>query len=58
VDKRVRRAISLKLVSHYDDVLWSFVMLPDAKPVSVFFLFPLGPCIACLLVLTTFARRW
>jgi hypothetical protein len=30
----VRRTISLKLVSHSDDDLWSFVMLPDAPTVS------------------------
>jgi hypothetical protein len=31
---RVRRAISLKAVRHGNDDLWSFVMLPDAPPVS------------------------
>jgi hypothetical protein len=31
---RARRAISLKAVRHRDDDLWSFVMLPDAPPVS------------------------
>jgi hypothetical protein len=31
---RARRAISLKSVSHNDDDLWSFVMLPDAPEVS------------------------
>jgi hypothetical protein len=31
---RARRAISLKSVLHGDDDLWSFVMLPDAPPVS------------------------
>jgi hypothetical protein len=32
---RVRHAISLKSVPHTNDDLWSFVMLPDAQPVSV-----------------------
>jgi hypothetical protein len=31
---RARRAISLKLVPHSNDDLWSFVMLPDAPTVS------------------------
>jgi hypothetical protein len=31
---QARRAISLKAVRHSDDDLWSFVMLPDAPPVS------------------------
>jgi hypothetical protein len=31
---RARRAISLKAVRHGNDDLWSFVMLPDAPPVS------------------------
>jgi hypothetical protein len=31
---RARRAISLKAIRHSDDDLWSFVMLPDAPPVS------------------------
>jgi hypothetical protein len=31
---RARRAISVKAVQHSDDDLWSFVMLPDAPPVS------------------------
>jgi hypothetical protein len=31
---RARRAISLKAVRHSDDDLWSFIMLPDAPPVS------------------------
>jgi hypothetical protein len=31
---RARRAISLKAVRHSNDDLWSFVMLPDAPPVS------------------------
>jgi hypothetical protein len=31
---RARHAISLKAVRHSDDDLWSFVMLPDAPPVS------------------------
>jgi hypothetical protein len=31
---RARRAISLKAVRHSNDNLWSFVMLPDAPPVS------------------------
>jgi hypothetical protein len=34
VATRTRRAISLKDVLHSDDDLWSFVMLPDAPPVS------------------------
>jgi hypothetical protein len=55
---RVRRAISLKSVPHSDDDLWSFVMLPDAEPVSTVFLLPLDPCIAFMLVLTTSACSW
>jgi hypothetical protein len=31
---RVRRAINLKAGRHSNDVLWSFVMLPDALMVS------------------------
>jgi hypothetical protein len=31
---RARRAISLKVVRHGNDDLWSFVMLPDAPAVS------------------------
>jgi hypothetical protein len=31
---RARRVISLKAVMHNNDGLWSFVMLPDAPPVS------------------------
>jgi hypothetical protein len=31
---RVRHAISLKAGRHINDDLWSFVMLPDAPPVS------------------------
>jgi hypothetical protein len=31
---RARRAISLKAVRHSNNDLWSFVMLPDAPPVS------------------------
>jgi hypothetical protein len=31
---RARRTVSLKWVPHSDDDLWSFVMLPDAPPVS------------------------
>jgi hypothetical protein len=39
---RARRAISLKAVMHSNDDLWSFVMLPDAPPVSrlPLFLYP------------------
>jgi hypothetical protein len=33
-----RRAVSLKSVPHGDDDLWSFVMLPDAPPVSALLL--------------------
>jgi hypothetical protein len=58
VATRARRAINLKSVPHSDDDLWLFVMLPDAKPVSAGFLFPLGPCIVFLFVLTTSARSW
>jgi hypothetical protein len=35
---RARHAINLKSVPHSDDDLWSFVMLPDALPVSVLLL--------------------
>jgi hypothetical protein len=35
---RARRAVSLKSVPYSDDDLWSFVMHPDAPPVSAFFL--------------------
>jgi hypothetical protein len=31
---QARRAVNLKVVPHSDDDLWSFVMLPDAGPVS------------------------
>jgi hypothetical protein len=31
---RARCAISLKAVRHNNDDIWSFVMLPDAPPVS------------------------
>jgi hypothetical protein len=33
---RPRRAVSLKAVKHSDDDLWSFIMPPDAPPVSGF----------------------
>jgi hypothetical protein len=33
---RARRAVSLNAVKHSDDDLWSFIMLPDAPPVSGF----------------------
>jgi hypothetical protein len=33
---RARWAVSLKAVKHSDDDLWSFIMLPDAPPVSGF----------------------
>jgi hypothetical protein len=38
---RARRAISLKAIRHGNDDLWSFVMLPDAPPVSRLPPFPL-----------------
>jgi hypothetical protein len=38
---RARCAISLKVVRHSDNDLWSFVMLPDAPPVSKLPPFPL-----------------
>jgi hypothetical protein len=42
---RARRAISLKSVLHSDDDLWSFVMLPDAPPVSeLLLLWALASC--------------
>jgi hypothetical protein len=44
-------------VSHRDDDLWSFVMLPDSQPGSVVFLFLLIPCVVCLLVLTAAHSR-
>jgi hypothetical protein len=34
VATRARHAIILKAVRHSNDDLWSFVMLPDAPPVS------------------------
>jgi hypothetical protein len=34
VATRARRAISLKAITHGNDDLWSFVMLPDAPAVS------------------------
>jgi hypothetical protein len=55
---RARRAINLKSVPHSDDDLWSFVMLPDAQPVSTVFRFPLGSRIAFMFVLAIFARGW
>jgi hypothetical protein len=41
-----RHAINLKAVPHSDDDLWSFVMLPDARPVSIIFSFLFGSCLA------------
>jgi hypothetical protein len=41
---RARRTISLKVVRHSDDDLWSFVMLPDAPLVSKLPPFPLFLC--------------
>jgi hypothetical protein len=41
---RARRAVSLKWVPHSDDDLWSFVMLPDAPPVSAPLLLLGFPC--------------
>jgi hypothetical protein len=38
---RARRAISLKAVRHNNNDLWTFVMLPDAPPVSGLSPFPL-----------------
>jgi hypothetical protein len=55
---RARCAINLKSLSHSDDDLWSFVMLPNTKPVSAVSLFPSGPYIAFLFVLTTSACNW
>jgi hypothetical protein len=37
---RARPAINLKVVPHNNDDLWSFVMLPDARPVSTASLCP------------------
>jgi hypothetical protein len=39
VATRARRAISLKAIKNSNDDLWSFVMLPDALPVSGLFPF-------------------
>jgi hypothetical protein len=39
---RARRAVNLKAVKNSDDDLWSFVMLPDAPPVSSSPRFPLS----------------
>jgi hypothetical protein len=44
VATRPRRAVSLKAVKHSNDDLWSFVMLPDAPPVSGSPLFLLSLC--------------
>jgi hypothetical protein len=41
---RARWAVSLKAVKQSDGDLWSFVMLPDAPPVSGPPLFPLSLC--------------
>jgi hypothetical protein len=49
---RVRRAISLKAVRHSDDDLWSFVMLPDAPPVSGLSLFSFVPLRRAVVALT------
>jgi hypothetical protein len=38
VATRARRVVSLKSVPHSHDDLWSFVMLPDAPPVSALLL--------------------
>jgi hypothetical protein len=55
---RARRVISLKSMPHSDDDLWLFVMLPNDQPVSVVFIFPSGPCVVFLLVLTAPAHSW
>jgi hypothetical protein len=55
---RARRAINLKAVPHSDDDLWSFVMLPDAQPVSTVFL-PFWVLVSRSSVeLTTPIRSW
>jgi hypothetical protein len=56
---RARRAISLKAVRHSNDDLWSFVMLPDAPPVSGLFPFSfiLPPCVAATLTFRSSQQR-
>jgi hypothetical protein len=56
---RARRAISLKAVRHINDDLWSFVMLPDAPPVSGLFpySFILPPCAVVTLTFRSSQQR-
>jgi hypothetical protein len=62
---RARLAINLKAVPHNDDDLWSFVMLPDATPVSIVSSPLIGSCITfstrpdslCLQLVTVHATR-
>jgi hypothetical protein len=62
---RARRTINVKAVSHGDDDLWSFVMLPDTQPVSVDFSFLGCSCLTfftrpdclCLQLVTVHATR-
>jgi hypothetical protein len=48
---RARRAVNLKAVKSSNDVLWSFVMLPDGSLVSGLFPFSfiLSPCVVVTL---------
>jgi hypothetical protein len=48
VATRARRAINLKVVPHNNDDLWSFVMLPDAAPMSIVFSSLVGSCFTFL----------
>jgi hypothetical protein len=48
----VRHAVNRKVVPHNDDDLWSFVMLPDAGPVSTAFPLPFVSPLVFLFVLT------
>jgi hypothetical protein len=56
---RARRAISLKAVRHNNDNLWSFVMIPDALPVSGLFPFSfiLPPRVAATLTFRSSQQR-
>jgi hypothetical protein len=55
---RARRTISLESVSHGDDDLWSFVMLPRRPAGDYGSSSPLGSCVVFVFVLTILARRW
>jgi hypothetical protein len=53
---RARRAVNLKWVLHHDDDLWSFVMLPDALPMSTLLLLLGFLCRICIGLTTLISR--